>query len=136
MQTFYGFPPQPLDRAVHLTIGSFDGIHRGHQALIRKMVTAAGTSGCLSGLLTFDPHPVQVLRPEVRVARLTRDEERAAILEALGLDLLLILPFTRETAATTSAEFMQKLTAHLRLRSLWVGPDFALVAVVKEMPNT
>jgi riboflavin kinase/FMN adenylyltransferase len=126
MQTHHGFPPQPLDHAVHLTIGSFDGIHRGHQALIRKMVTAARAEGCLSGLLTFDPHPVQVLRPDVRVARLTSDEERASVLEVLGLDFLLILPFSRETAATPAAAFMEDLTTHVPLRSLWIGPDFAL----------
>ena len=126
MQTYRGFPPQPLDRAVHLTIGSFDGIHRGHQALIRKMVTAARAAGCLSGVLTFDPHPVQVLRPDVRVARLTSDEERASILEALGVDLLLILPFSRESTATPAAAFMEDLTAQVSLRRLWIGPDFAL----------
>ena len=126
MQTYRGFPPQPLSGSVYLTIGSFDGIHRGHKALIRKMVTAARTAGFLAGLLSFDPHPVRVLRPDVPVARLTCDEERAAILEALGLDFILILPFSRETATTPAAEFMQDLTAHLPLRSLWIGPDFAL----------
>jgi riboflavin kinase/FMN adenylyltransferase len=126
MRTFQGFPPQPLDRPVYLTIGSFDGIHRGHQALIRKMVGAARTAGCLAGLLTFDPHPVQVLRPDVRVARLTSDEERSAILEALGLDFLLILPFSRQTASIPAAEFMRELAVHAPLRSLWIGPDFAL----------
>jgi riboflavin kinase / FMN adenylyltransferase len=126
MQTFRGFPPQPLSRPVYLTIGSFDGIHRGHQALIRKMVTAARAAGCLAGLLSFDPHPVRVLRPDVPVARLTCDEERAAILEALGLDFVLILTFSRETATTPAAEFMQDLTARVPLRSLWIGPDFAL----------
>jgi riboflavin kinase/FMN adenylyltransferase len=126
MQTYRGFPPHPLDRPIYLTIGSFDGIHRGHQALIRMMVGAARSAGCLAGLLTFDPHPVQVLRPDVRVARLTSDEERAAILEALGLDFLLVLPFSRDTAITPAAEFMRHLVVHAPLRSLWIGPDFAL----------
>jgi riboflavin kinase/FMN adenylyltransferase len=126
MQTYRGFPLQPLSGDIYLTIGSFDGIHRGHQALIRKMVTAARASGSLSGLLTFDPLPVQVLRPDVRVARLTCDEEREAILEALGLDFLLILPFTHEIAAIPADEFVRRLTGQMSLRSLWIGPDFAL----------
>jgi riboflavin kinase / FMN adenylyltransferase len=126
MQTYRGFPPQPLDRPVCLTIGSFDGIHRGHQALIDKMAAAARATGCLAGLLTFDPHPLAVLRPELKVARLTSDEERAGILEALGLDFLLVLPFSRETAATGAAEFVRDLVALLPLRALWIGPDFAL----------
>jgi riboflavin kinase/FMN adenylyltransferase len=126
MQTYRGFPLQPLSDDIYLTIGSFDGIHRGHQALIRKMVTAARASGSLSGLLTFDPPPVQVLRPDLRVARLTCDEEREAILEVLGLDFLLILPFSREIAAIPADEFVQRLTGQMPLRSLWIGPDFAL----------
>jgi riboflavin kinase / FMN adenylyltransferase len=126
MQTYRGFPLQPLSGDIYLTIGSFDGIHRGHQALIRKMATAARAAGCLSGLLTFDPPPVQVLRPDLRVARLTCDEEREAILEALGLDFLLILPFSREIAAIPADEFLQRLTGQMSLRSLWIGPDFAL----------
>jgi riboflavin kinase/FMN adenylyltransferase len=126
MQTYRGFPPQPLVRPVYLTIGSFDGIHRGHQALISRMAGAARSAGCLSGLLTFDPHPLAVLRPELKIARLTSDEERADILEALGLDFLLVLPFSRETAATSAAEFIRDLAAHLLLRALWIGPDFAL----------
>jgi riboflavin kinase / FMN adenylyltransferase len=126
MQTYRGFPPKPLDRPVYLTVGSFDGIHLGHQALISRMAAAARTAGCLSGLLTFDPHPLAVLRPELKIARLTSDEERAEILEALGLDFLLVLPFSRETAATGAAEFIRDLTAHLPLRALWIGPDFAL----------
>jgi riboflavin kinase/FMN adenylyltransferase len=126
MQTYYGFPTEPLSRPVFLTIGSFDGIHRGHQALISNMVTAARAAGSLAGLLTFEPHPVTVLRPDVRVARLTCGEKRAAILAALGLDFLLILPFSREIAATPAAAFMRDLTSRLPLRSLWIGPDFAL----------
>jgi riboflavin kinase/FMN adenylyltransferase len=126
MQTYRGFPPQPLDHAAYLTVGSFDGIHRGHQALIGRMVSAARAAGCPAGVLTFDPHPVQVLRPDVRVARLTSNEERSAILEALGLDFVLILPFSPVTAAAPAAQFMGELSARMSLRSLWIGPDFAL----------
>jgi riboflavin kinase/FMN adenylyltransferase len=126
MQTFRGFPPQPVDCPVYLTIGSFDGIHRGHQALIGRMVSTARAAGSLAGLLTFDPHPITVLRPNTRLARLTCSEERSAILASLGLDFVLVLPFTPELAATPASEFMQNLTAHLALRSLWIGPDFAL----------
>jgi riboflavin kinase/FMN adenylyltransferase len=126
MQTFRGFPPRPLDYPVYLAIGSFDGIHRGHQALIGRMVSAARAASSLAGLLTFDPHPITVLRPNTRVARLTCNEERSAILASLGLDFVLVLPFTPELAATPASEFMQKLAAHLTLRSLWIGPDFAL----------
>lgn len=126
METYLGYPPRPFEQPVFLTIGNFDGVHRGHQALVGELARAAHARGGLAGLLTFEPHPLAVLRPQVRVLRLTSNEERAELLAALGLDLVIVLPFTPETAATPAADFMQKLTAALPLAELWIGPDFAL----------
>jgi riboflavin kinase/FMN adenylyltransferase len=126
MQTFFNFPAQPLERPAFLTIGNFDGVHRGHQMLVSEMVEAAHTAGCGAGLLTFDPHPVAVLRPDLALPYLTSPEERADLLAALGLDFVLILPFDRTTAALTAAEFMRLVVARVPLCALWIGPDFAL----------
>lgn len=126
MDTHLGFPQAPFEQPVFLTIGNFDGVHRGHQMLVTELAQAAHASGGLAGLLTFEPHPLAVLRPNVRVLRLTSNEERAAVLAALGLDFVIVLPFTLDTAATPATDFMQEVTRHLRLRELWVGPDFAL----------
>lgn len=126
MLTFVGFPSEPLQAPIYLTIGNFDGVHRGHQALIGDMAAAAHGAGALAGLLTFEPHPLAVLRPDVPALRLTSNEERAGLLAALGLDFVLVLPFTRTTAATGAADFMAALTSHLHLKELWVGPDFTL----------
>ena len=126
MQTYLGFPTQPLDRPAFLTIGNFDGVHRGHQMLVSEMVEAAHAAGCGAGLLTFDPHPVAVLRPDLALPYLTSPEERADLLAALGLDFVLILPFDRATAALSAAEFMQQIVARVPLCALWIGPDFAL----------
>ena len=126
MQILLGLPAQPLDRPVFLTIGNFDGVHRGHQMLVREMVEAAHAAGCGAGLLTFDPHPVAVLRPDLALPYLTSPEERADLLAALGLDFVLILPFDRTTAALSAAEFMQQIVARVPLCALWIGPDFAL----------
>jgi riboflavin kinase/FMN adenylyltransferase len=126
MQTLFNFPPQPLDRPAFLTIGNFDGVHRGHQILVSEMVEAAHAAGCQAGLLTFDPHPVAVLRPDLALPYLTSPEERADLLAALGLDFVLILPFDRATAALSAAEFMQQIVARVPLCALWIGPDFAL----------
>ncbi len=126
MESYLGFPQQPLSAPAFLTIGSFDGVHLGHQALIHNLVTAARQEGGLAGLLTFDPHPVSVLRPEIATPRLTSIAERRDILAALGLDFMVVLPFTRETAATPAADFVADLVRHLALRALWIGPDFAL----------
>ena len=115
MQILLGLPTQPLDRPVFLTIGNFDGVHRGHQMLVSEMVEAAHAAGCGAGLLTFDPHPVAVLRPDLTLPYLTSPEERADLLAALGLDFVLILPFDRTTAALSAAEFMQQIVARVPL---------------------
>jgi riboflavin kinase / FMN adenylyltransferase len=126
MEIFDQFPLPPVIEPVYLTIGNFDGVHRGHQMLICQLSAAAHSRGGLAGLLTFEPHPIAVLRPDVKVPRLTTNEERADLLAALGLDFVIVLPFTRETAATSASDFLTNLMAHLPLAELWVGPDFAL----------
>jgi riboflavin kinase/FMN adenylyltransferase len=121
-----------LDSVV--TVGAFDGVHLGHQALIRGLVARARLLGCQAALVTFHPHPSEVLRSTdsagpigVTVPRyLTTPAERAAILEELGIDLLAILPFTRGTANTQAADFLSLICEALRMRELWVGPEFAL----------
>jgi len=90
------------------------------------MVQAAHDAGCLAGLLTFDPHPLSVLRPDVPLAYLTGADERAEVLTALGLDFVLVLPFSRQVAALSAAEFMGTLAGNIPLRALWIGSDFAL----------
>jgi riboflavin kinase/FMN adenylyltransferase len=135
MQTYLGLtdaiaadgrPAPVLAQDAYLTIGNFDGVHRGHQALVAALARAAHADGCQAGLLTFDPHPLAVLRPDLPLAALSSPEERADLLAALGLDFILIHPFSREVAARPAAEFMQALTRHVPLRALWIGPDFAL----------
>ena len=108
------------------TIGAFDGVHRGHQALIGQVVERARASSRLSTLITFHPHPAAVLAPERAPRYLTTPGEKAAILESLGVDLMVLLPFSREVARTPARGFMEGLAQHLRLRELWVGADFAL----------
>jgi riboflavin kinase/FMN adenylyltransferase len=126
MDIYLGLPPQPLNTASTLTIGNFDGVHRGHQALVSAVITQARSTGSLAGLLTFDPAPIAVLRPQLRPLHLTTTAERCEILRALGLDYVVILPFTRETAELPAEVFVRQLRERLNLRGLWVGPDFAL----------
>jgi riboflavin kinase/FMN adenylyltransferase len=115
-----------LQRDTILTIGAFDGVHRGHQELIVAVVDRARATNRLAVLLTFHPHPVVVLAPERAPRYLTTPGEKMALLEGLGLDLVLLLPFSRQVAAMPARNFMQRVSSHLRLRELWVGPDFAL----------
>jgi riboflavin kinase/FMN adenylyltransferase len=109
-----------------LTIGAFDGVHRGHQALIGQVVARARASDRLAALITFYPHPAAVLAPERAPLYLTTPGEKLALLEALGVDLVALLSFTRELAATPGWEFMEATRRHLRVRELWAGPDFTL----------
>ncbi len=109
-----------------VTIGSYDGIHIGHQHLLKQMREAADWLGYHTALVTFYPQPRAVLAPQLPTLYLTMPAEKIALLNALGLDLMAILPFTRELARTPAVEFAQELVTHLKLRQLWVGPDFAL----------
>src|SRR3989304_4165256 len=81
-----------------LTIGSFDGVHRGHQAILHHLAEGAHEAGVPAVVVTFDPHPVAVLRPDYPLQLLTTIEERAELLGDLGIDHLVAHPFTREVA--------------------------------------
>ncbi|HEX7394698.1 MAG TPA: bifunctional riboflavin kinase/FAD synthetase [Anaerolineaceae bacterium] len=117
--------------AVHLegswvTIGSFDGVHLGHQAIIRRLVDGAHAQGLLAVIITFFPHPSKVLRGNGSPFYLTTPEERAEILAGLQVDLAVTLPFNKELASLTADEFIRLLSEHLNLKRLLVGHDFAL----------
>ncbi len=109
-----------------LTIGSFDGVHLGHQAIIRSMVEGAHAAGVLAIVLTFDPHPVQVLRPEIPLELLTSIEERAVIFEGLGVDLVIAHPFNHETAKLSAEAFLEQIKRSIGFTRLFVGYDFAM----------
>jgi riboflavin kinase/FMN adenylyltransferase len=126
MRVFHNLPVPPLATPSNLSIGNFDGLHLGHQALLRAMAVDAHRQGRQAGLLTFDPHPATVLRPHSPQPYLTTIAERLAVLEDVGLDFAVVYPFTPETARTPAPVFMAKLKHALRLEALWVGPDFAL----------
>src|SRR5450759_5208810 len=117
--------------AVHLegswvTIGSFDGVHLGHQAIIRRLVDGAHAQGLLAVIITFFPHPSKGLRGNGSPFYLTTPEERAEIRAGLQVDLAVTLPFNKELASLTADEFIRLLSEHLNLKRLLVGHDFAL----------
>ena len=117
--------------AVHLegswvTIGSFDGVHLGHQAIIRRLVDGAHAQGLLAVVITFFPHPSKVLKGNGSPFYLTTPEQRADILSSLQVDLAVTLSFNKELAALTADEFIGLLSENLNLKRLLVGHDFAL----------
>jgi len=108
-----------------LTIGAFDGVHCGHQALIRWMIAGARQAGMQAVALTFDPLPRLALGHSKNGA-LSTLEERLDYMAPLGLDGVIVLPFDRHTTAISAADFVTWMVEKLSLAGLWVGPDFAL----------
>jgi riboflavin kinase/FMN adenylyltransferase len=109
-----------------VTIGSFDGVHLGHQAIIRRLVEGAHSQDLPAVAITFFPHPSKVLRGNGAPFYLTTPEERAEFLAGLNLDVVITLRFDKELAAFSADQFMGLLASHLGLKRLLVGHDFAL----------
>jgi len=107
-------------------IGMFDGVHVGHQYLLRRLVETARARGLVPTVLTFFPHPDVVLGRASGRYYLTTPEERAALLGALGIELVVTHPFDDRVRQMRAALFVDRLCAYLKLAELWVGADFAL----------
>lgn len=125
MQIFQFRNAAPASRQSVLTIGNFDGVHLGHQALIGRVVEEARKTGAQSALLTFDPHPQTVLS-ERQVPALTSLKQRISLFEGLGLEAVYLIPFTRQLAKKSAEEFVREfLIDRFRLRRVVMGYDFA-----------
>jgi riboflavin kinase / FMN adenylyltransferase len=109
-----------------LTIGSFDGVHIGHQQLIRELNNQAHQAGAKSVVLTFHPHPAVVLRGKTGAFYLTSVPEKVKLLDELGTDIVISHPFTFEISQSKARDFVVYLLNHLGFQQLWVGNDFAL----------
>ena len=109
-----------------LTIGSFDGVHQGHQQIIRKLTAEAHAQGASAVVLTFHPHPAETVKDRRYPFYLTSPEEKAALLGNLGVDVVITHPFDRQIMQTTARDFMERLHRHLGMRHLIIGHDFAL----------
>ena len=117
------FSPQ---KDMALTIGVFDGVHLGHKYLLSQLRKHAKKEGLLSGVVTFDKHPTTTLSPETKQLSLTDLDTRIRLLRNEGIDSVITLPFTMELARLSARQFVSLLKKHLKLRSMLVGPDFAL----------
>ncbi|MCS7478414.1 bifunctional riboflavin kinase/FAD synthetase [Umezawaea endophytica] len=108
-----------------VTIGVFDGVHKGHQALIGRAVELARQRGVPSVLMTFDPHPSEVVRPGSHPAQLTTLRRRAELVEQLGVDVFCVLPFTVELSRMPANEFVHEvLVEKLHVAAVVVGENF------------
>jgi riboflavin kinase / FMN adenylyltransferase len=110
--------------ATVLTVGAFDGVHCGHQDVLARLTARAAGSERASVLVTFDPHPREVLDPERAPALLTTRDEKLALLDATGLDYVAIVPFTAALARRSATEFVDDiLIGRFRMSELLVGHD-------------
>ena len=112
------------DEKTFVTIGTFDGVHFGHQKIIEKLIDEAKKAHKKSVVLTFFPHPRMVLQKEASLELINTIEERATLLEKTGLDYLIIHPFSKEFSRMTALEFVRDiLVAQLNISKLIIGHD-------------
>ncbi len=126
MRVIRNFFQQTYSGKTSLTIGNFDGVHLGHRHLLAQVVEDARAHNRTPAVVTFQPHPRQVLNPNVRIRYISSWEERLALLGDVGVELVAVVRFTPEVAALSAEAFVRALVERLGMEALWVGPDFAL----------
>ena len=115
----------PFENAV-ITIGNFDGVHKGHQALLREVKEKAKAIGGVSIAMTFEPHPLMVLKKGNHPPLITLYEQKVELLTKQGLDVLIAIPFTLEFASITAHEFVHDLLVEkIGMRAIVVGEDYS-----------
>jgi riboflavin kinase/FMN adenylyltransferase len=115
---------QPFKNAV-ITIGNFDGVHIGHQALFHEVIEKANTIDGTSIAMTFEPHPMRVLQKNSLPPLITLYEQKNELIERAGIDVLICIPFTREFASLSAEAFIKDLlVAKIGMRAIVVGKDY------------
>jgi riboflavin kinase/FMN adenylyltransferase len=109
-----------------LTVGTFDGVHLGHQAILRSLRTGAHAANVQAVVLTFHPHPAVVFGKRPSASSLTTPEERSKLMDELGIDIVITYPFDLQIARTSAQDFISLLKDRLGFSWLGVGEDFAL----------
>ncbi len=116
---------QPFTNAV-LTIGNFDGVHIGHQSLFHEVILKAASLNGTSVAMTFEPHPLRVLTNRRHPPLITLNEQKKELIAATELDVLIIVPFTKEFAAISAREFISEwLVKRIGMKAIIVGQDYS-----------
>ncbi len=126
MQRWQGLDDVPADQVRSVvSIGVFDGVHRGHRAIISRAVQRARAIGAPTVVLTFDPHPSEVVRPGTHPPLLSTIDQRCALLAELGVDAVCVLAFTHDLAALSPKAFVEDvIVARFRAAAVVVGANF------------
>jgi riboflavin kinase / FMN adenylyltransferase len=126
LQIFYKLEEVPADFGPSLvSVGNFDGVHRAHAYVLGEIVSRARQSGCKAIAVTFEPHPVRILRPDSGLKLLTPVPEKLRLLEATGIDAVLMLPFGRDLSLMTPRQFAERiLKKKLHAREVHEGYNF------------
>jgi len=118
-------PAHHLFRQPVITIGNFDGVHLGHQTIFRLVIERAKALEGESVVLTFDPHPLKVMRPDLKLPLLTTKDQKLRLLSTLGLDVVVVQPFTKEFAAMPARDFViDYLCGRMNIQEVIVGHDY------------
>ena len=136
MRVHQELPDTPPDRGTVLTIGVFDGVHRGHQSLLKRVAEVASEGGMLSGVLTFVNHPRSVLVPDTCISYITSVDERLALLKDAGIDMVIPLHFDLELSRLRAHEFTSLLQERLKMSGLVMGYNFAMGFKREGTPET
>ncbi len=116
---------EPFKSAV-ITIGNFDGVHIGHQALFHEVIETAETVGGTSIAMTFEPHPIRVLKQNGQPPLITLYEQKAELIERTGIDVLICVPFTRAFASLSADQFIRELLVKkIGMKAIVVGEDYS-----------
>jgi riboflavin kinase/FMN adenylyltransferase len=142
MTTIYTLDTLPGDITNPVvTIGNFDGVHKGHQAIFKKVIDRAADIGGTSLIITFEPHPLKVVSPQRLKPPITVLEHKRELVAELGIDILLVIEFTLEFAATSAGDFVRDiLVERLGIREVVIGYDYVFghnregsIDILKEM---
>ena len=124
MKTIHGIENFPADEASIVTIGTFDGVHLGHQQILKQLIDSSRKSKLKSVLLTFFPHPRMVLQPDISMRLIQTIQEREKALQKTGLDYLVIHPFSTEFSRLSADDYVKQiLVEQLNVRKVVVGYD-------------
>jgi riboflavin kinase/FMN adenylyltransferase len=125
MQQFSALQEANIDSA-WLSIGAFDGVHHGHQQLLQSFKEGAKKAGESAVVLTFFPHPIEILKGALDSYYLSDPEEKAEQIARTGIDVLIVHPFDKAFSMTSAEDFLTLLKQHTGFNELWIGHDFAL----------